>query len=83
MSSQTTDAGVATISRYEIRIDMASASLPIATKFGFDVQVNDDDDGGNRDSKWAWFAPIGDDSSWFNPSLFGQAILAPTTGRVD
>ena len=82
-SSQQVDLSVATTSYYEIRIDMSSVSLPIASRFGFDVQINDDDDNGNRDTKWAWFAPVGEDSSWFNPSLFGQAILAPDIGFRD
>lgn len=65
---------------YEIRIDMNSIGLGLSTKFGLDVHINDDDDGGDRDTKWAWYAPSGNDSSWFNPSLFGEAILAPGAG---
>ena len=82
-TSLATDIGVETNSVYEIRIDMASAGLSIGTRFGFDVHINDDDDGGDRETKWAWFAPSGDDSSWHNPSLFGQAILAPGAFFVD
>ncbi len=82
-TSRNIDTSAETISRYEIRIDMNSVGLPIGSKFGFDLHVNDDDDGGDRDTKWAWYAPSGDDSSWFNPSLFGQAILAPDTGTRD
>jgi len=82
-TSQQTDLSVATTSYYEIRIEMNSVNMPVATKFGFDVQINDDDDNGDRDTKWAWYAPAGDDSSWQNPSLFGQAILAPDPGFRD
>ncbi len=73
----------ATWSYYEIRIKMSSVGLPIGQRFGFDIHINDDDDGGNRDTKWGWYAPTGDDTSWQNPSLFGQAILAPDVGYYD
>jgi len=66
-----------TRSIYEIEINMASVGLNIEERFGLDVQINDDDDGGDRDSKWAWFAPAYQDESWNNPSLFGTAVLAP------
>ena len=72
-----------TWSYYEIRIKMSSVGLPIGQRFGFDIHINDDDDGGDRDTKWGWYAPTGDDSSWQNPSLFGQAILAPDVGYYD
>lgn len=75
--------GDATQSHYEIRVKMSSISMPIGTEFGFDVHINDDDDGGNRDTKWGWYAPSGSDNSWFDASLFGQAILAPTVGYYD
>ncbi len=73
----------ATWSYYEIRIKMSSVGLPIGQRFGFDIHINDDDDGGDRDTKWGWYAPTGNDSSWQNPSLFGQAILAPDVGYYD
>jgi len=68
---------------YEIQINLASVGLGIEERFGLDVHINDDDDGGTRDSKWGWFAPADGDSSWQNPSLFGTASLAPvrTTNR--
>lgn len=40
---------------------------------GFDVHVNDDDDGGPRDRKWSWHAPV--DSSWTDPRTFGTLGL--------
>ncbi len=82
-TSITTDTSAQDRSIYEIRIELSSIDLPIGGRFGFDVQINDDDDGGERDSKWAWYAPSGNDNSWFNPSLFGQAILAPGGGNTD
>jgi hypothetical protein len=38
---------------------------------GFDVQVNDDDGGGQRDSKLAWNAV--EDDAWQNTRAFGVA----------
>jgi len=64
---------------YEIEVNMASIGLNLQERFGMDVQIHDDDDGGDRDSKWGWFAPAGQDESWNNPSLFGTAVLAPIT----
>lgn len=40
---------------------------------GFDVHVNDDDDGGGRDSKISWNAT--EDQAWQNPGLFGTIVL--------
>jgi hypothetical protein len=40
---------------------------------GYDLQIHDDDDGGARDNKFAWFATT--DDSWYNPSLFATAKL--------
>lgn len=69
---------------YEISVNMNSIGLRTNQRFGLDVQINDDDDGGDRDSKWAWFAPSYQDESWNNPSLFGTASLAPVrNGTVD
>lgn len=82
-TSRATDTAVADISYYEIRIDMSSVGLPIGQRFGIDVHINDDDDNGDRDTKWAWYAPVGNDSSWFDPSLFGKGILVPDFGAVD
>ncbi len=39
--------------------------------FGLNIEVNDDDDGGDRDAKYAWIADEGVDISWFNPGAFG------------
>lgn len=68
------------------------AKLPWATlgtkpaagqKIGFDVHVNDDDDGGDRDTKIMWFGER--DVAWQQPSAFGTAELAGLVGwwRMD
>jgi hypothetical protein len=81
VTSVNADASALTEATYEIRIELNSIGLGIGQRFGFDLQINDDDNGGDRDAKLAWFAPIGQDDSWRNPSLFGQAILAPGAVR--
>jgi len=40
---------------------------------GFDIHINDDDAGGNRETQIAWHADTGD--AWQNPSLFGTVEL--------
>ena len=40
---------------------------------GLDVQVDDDDDGGDRDTKMAWWST--NDNTWQYPSLFGTGVL--------
>jgi hypothetical protein len=40
---------------------------------GFDVQVHDDDNGAERDNKFAWYATV--DNTWSNPSLMATAKL--------
>ena len=75
-----TDANIAI---YEVGIDMSATGINVGTRIGIDVQINDDDDGGDRDSKWAWWSPSGSDNAWRNPSLFGPAILAPGSVNID
>ena len=76
-SSRAMEMANQTHSVYEISVSLSSIGLSPEERFGLDVQINDDDDGGDRDSKWAWFAPSYQDNSWNNPSLFGTAVLAP------
>jgi len=47
-------------------------------KIGLDVHVNDDDDGGDRDSKMTWQGK--EDNAWQTPSAFGTAELAGLIG---
>ncbi|MCK5903446.1 MAG: CBM9 family sugar-binding protein [Cocleimonas sp.] len=42
-------------------------------RIGFEVEVNDDDSGKQRDGKIAWNAKV--DKAWKNPQMFGQIIL--------
>ncbi len=42
---------------WEVSIDLAAAKIPLGQTFGFEIQINEDLDGGNRDVKWAWARP--------------------------
>jgi hypothetical protein len=42
---------------YELKIDLSSAGIDTNKAFGFELQINDDDGGDARDSKWAWKHP--------------------------
>ena len=59
----------------EIRIPWSTISNTPAINqlIGFDVEVDDDDDGSTRDGKMSWFASA--DQAWTNPSYAGTAIL--------
>ncbi|WP_338399172.1 Ig-like domain-containing protein [Persicobacter psychrovividus] len=45
-------------------------------KIGFDIAVNDDDDGGPRDAQLMW---MGTDNNWSNTSQFGTLVLSDET----
>lgn len=70
---------------WEIRINLAEARLPLDKTFGFDIQINQDDDGGERDTKWAWAAAqrlAGQskeetDVTWKFPNRMGLMKLIP------
>jgi len=67
---------------YEVRLDMELLQIPIDRSFGFDVQINDDQDGGGREYKFGWMAPsaaVGAnlDETWRDPSLMGLIQLVP------
>ncbi|MBX2836212.1 MAG: CBM9 family sugar-binding protein, partial [Gammaproteobacteria bacterium] len=64
---------------YELRIAIDSAGIAVGKAFGFELQINDDDDGGVRDGKWGWFHPertnADVDFTHLNPSIMGTVIL--------
>jgi hypothetical protein len=66
---------------YEVRIKISELNIELGKPFGFEIQLNDDDDGGNRDAKWAWTHPVGLDSindfTWQNPSYMNSVVLQP------
>ncbi len=60
---------------YEIRIKLSELNIIVGQPFGFELQLNDDDDGETRDTKWGWHHPAGSDQAWENPSLLATVIL--------
>jgi endo-1,4-beta-D-glucanase Y len=55
-------------------------SPAINQRIGFDIHINDDDNGGDRDGKMSWAAT--EDEAWQNPSFFGTIILKETNCTV-
>jgi len=68
---------------YELRLDLERLGIPVDRSFGFDVQLNDDRDGGDRDYKFSWAHPSAAqgvetfDETWKNPSRMGLIKLLP------
>lgn len=66
-----------TDSGYRVEVAIPWATLGVnpadSARLGLDIQVNDDDLGGSRDSKIAWQAQ--QDDSYRYPYLFGEAVL--------
>lgn len=60
---------------WEVRINLEAAKIPLDQTFGFEIQLNNDVDGEDRDAKWAWFDESGEDSTWRFPSKMGTARL--------
>jgi len=83
--------GGAERSTWEVRIDLAAANITVGSTFGFELQINQDDDGDARDSKWAWAKPpkgpnqLNDlaDVTWRFPIHMGTARLVPFTRRSE
>ncbi|MGB2864719.1 MAG: sugar-binding protein [Sedimentisphaerales bacterium] len=67
---------------YRIEIKFPWTTLGVepsaGKKIGLDVHVNDDDDGGDRDTKLTWRGK--EDNAWQNPSVLGTAELAGLVG---
>jgi hypothetical protein len=67
---------------YRVEIKFPWAALGVepsaGKKIGLDVHVNDDDDGGERDTKLTWRGK--EDNAWQNPGVLGVAELAGLVG---
>jgi len=65
------------VNGYQLETTIPWSTLNVKPKHGhvvgFDIQVNDDDSGNQRDSKLAWNAKS--DQAWKNPRMFGRMIL--------
>jgi len=55
----------------ELRVPLAQIGFTIGNLSGFNVQVNDDDNGGVRDAKVSWVGISNRDRSWRSPRFFG------------
>ncbi len=82
-TQQTNPAGVdfsrvITNQGYDIEVRIAWSFIGVSPfsgmDLGIDIHVNDDDDGGVRDHKLAWFAR--EDQAWNNASLFNTIQLS-------
>lgn len=74
---------VATTGGYRAEIKFPWTTLGVkpsaGAKIGLDVHVNDDDDGGDRESKLTWRGK--EDNAWQTPKAFGTAELAGLIAR--
>lgn len=50
-------------------------TFDVGHEIGIEAMINDDDDGGARDHKLAWFALPGVDNAYQHAHLFGTAVL--------
>ena len=65
---------------YEFRIALSALDTAAGERLGIDLHLDDDDNGGDRDSKWAWFHPSGfsqltNDFTYQNPTYMAAAAL--------
>ena len=65
----------------EVRIPWSTLGVSPAAgnPIGFELEVNDDDDGGNRDAQVAFASTVG---VYQNPSLFGTVVLTTCGGTA-
>ncbi|MDB4222733.1 CBM9 family sugar-binding protein [Granulosicoccus sp.] len=62
---------------YEFRLDLTAMRIPVDSTFGFELNINNDADGGARDAKWTWFNDTGIDDTWRFPLRMGNVRLEP------
>lgn len=60
---------------YVVSISLESAGIEPGMPFGFEIQLNDDDNGGVRDAKFGWHEPAGSAVAQTNPGVFGTLLL--------
>lgn len=56
-------------------IPVAAVGITANSPFGINVEVNDDDDGGNRDYKYSWIGTENVDAAFLNPGAFGTSQI--------
>lgn len=64
---------------WEFKLPFSEFNITKDTPFGFEIQVDVDNDGGARDARWGWFHPARTtediDNTWTTPSFMGTAIV--------
>lgn len=64
---------------WEIKLPLAALGIKKNVPFGFDIQIDEDNNGGARDARWGWFHPsrttIDVDNTWTTPSFMGTAVI--------
>lgn len=67
---------------WEIKIPLDQAKIPVGSPIGFEVQLDDDNDGDDRDVKWGWVHPSRTtydvDETWKDPSFMSTVRLVPS-----
>jgi len=61
-------------------LTMIGTPVPVGKLIGIDVMIDDDDNGGDRDSQVSWHLSSG---SPHTPSLWGTAMVVKATGGAD
>jgi len=67
---------------YEIMINLESAGIVVGKPFGFEIQLNEDDNGGSRDARFGWFERSGRVEADSNPGVFGTVLLTGCAGET-
>lgn len=64
---------------YELSFNMEDAGIELGESVGFELQINDDDDGDEREAKWGWFHPArtntDTDTTFQDPSVMGTIVF--------
>ena len=64
---------------FEMRIPLSQLGIQVGVPFGFEIQLDLDHDGNERDANWSWFRASNTDGdandAWRDPSVFGTMIL--------
>lgn len=64
---------------WEFKLPLSAFNIQKDVPFGFEVQIDEDNDGGARDARWGWFHPSRTnediDFTWTTPSYMGTAVV--------
>ena len=69
------------VAGWELKIALADLGIEVGRPFGFEVQLDQDLDGGERDERWGWaYPPQAERAADFrfeSPALSGTLVLEP------